>query len=90
VYDNAASPCPACSPDTATQLESVDTDQVQSRAVVIVSEPFPPPAPNDDGAADAVTAHRSADGAVSEVSVLLHPKKAIADAAHTADRNQLR
>jgi hypothetical protein len=65
----------------ATQFASVVIDQVQSRAVTIVTAPCPPAAPNADGEPLAVTAHRSLLGAVSDVSVRLHALKAPAPTA---------
>jgi len=60
---------------------------VQSRAVVMVSVPCPPVAGNADGAAATVTAQRSAEGEVTDVSVLVHPDRAIVTlAAAIADR----
>jgi hypothetical protein len=59
----------------ATQFASVVTDQVQSRAVTIGSAPWPPVAPNVDGALETFSWQRSALGAVSEVSVLAHAVK---------------
>jgi hypothetical protein len=47
-------------------------DQVQSRDVEMVSEPWPPLGPNDAGALVATTWHLSDVGAVSDVLVLLH------------------
>ena len=57
----------------ATQFASVAIDQVQSRAVTIVRAPCPPAAANVAGALVAVIAHRSAVGAVTDVSALVHP-----------------
>src|SRR5207237_1181729 len=62
----------------ATQLASVVIDQVQSRVVTIVTAPCPPAAAKVDGALVALTEHRSAVGAVTDVSALVH---AIARAA---------
>jgi hypothetical protein len=70
----------------ATQFASVVIDQVQSRAVTIVTAPWPPVAPNVDGVPLAVTGHRSLLGAVSDVSVRLHALKATAIRIQTKSR----
>jgi len=65
------------------------TDHVQSRSVEIVSVPWPPKALKDAGAAAALTAQRALEGAVSEVSVWLHPKKPIAAPPTMIERSQV-
>jgi hypothetical protein len=57
-------------------------DHVQSRAVVIAREPWPPPAANADGELLALTWHLSAEGALSDVWVELHA--AVRQASATA------
>jgi len=71
-YDTVAPPCPLCSPPMVTQPASVAIDQVQSRAVTIVTAPLPPAAVNVDGAPLTFIVQRSVLGAVSDVAVLLH------------------
>ena len=51
----------------ATQLASLLIDHVQSRAVVIASEPCPPVAVKADGTLLTLTWHLSAVGALREV-----------------------
>jgi hypothetical protein len=87
VYGTDASPCPPRSPAIDTQLASVPIDQVQSRAVVIVSDPSPPVGPNDEGALLTLTWHFSDVGAVNDVLVLLHaaPRQAPAAASPTTN-----
>jgi len=61
--------------------ESALADHVQSRSVVMVSVPWPPPAANADGAALTVTAQRSVVGAVvTEVSVFVQAAAATVSA----------
>src|SRR5712672_670522 len=60
-------------------------DQVQSRAVAIVTAPSPPVAPNGDGAPLTFSWQRSPLGATGgDVSVLLHALKRRAPAAMNA------
>src|SRR5690349_11724523 len=81
--ESVASPWPFFSPASTTQVESVVADHVQSRAVVIVSEPCPPLEVNDNGAAATLIAQRSAEGAVTLVSVFVQRAAASAAAAAT-------
>lgn len=68
-----ASPCPVRLPEIETHAASVATDHVQSRVVVIVTDPCPPGAGNDGGVGVAVTWQRppASLGAVIDVSVWL-------------------
>jgi hypothetical protein len=72
-YGTDASPWPPRSPVMDTQLASVVIDHVQSRAVVIASEPGPPAAENADGTLLTATWHLSAVGALTDVWVELQP-----------------
>src|SRR5215218_1796476 len=75
-----ASPWPPEVDPSDSQLASVLIDHVQSRAVAIVSAPWPPVAANADGALLTLTWHFSAVGAVRDVVVLLHARNAAAPA----------
>jgi hypothetical protein len=61
-------------------------DHVQSRDVLMVSEPCPPDAANDDVLLLTATWHLSAVGAVSDVVVLLHARETAAPAMASAIR----
>jgi len=84
VYGIEASPWPPESAAIDTQFASVLIDHVQSRAVVIVTDPWPPDAENDVGALLTLTWHLSTVGAVSDVVVLLHPPAKPAPATASA------
>jgi|SRR5215831_1186676 len=74
-----------------THDESALADHVQSRAVVMVSVPWPPPAANADGAALTVMAQRSVVGAVvTEVSVFVHAAAATVSAMISAGATRSR
>ena len=81
------SPCPAASLPIETQAALLVIDQVQSRDVATVSDPWPPLAANDVGALLTLTWHLSALGEVSEVVVLLQPpaRLAMANATRNAE-----
>jgi len=88
VYGTDASPCPPASSPIDTQVASVLIDHVQSRAVAMVSDPFPPAAVNDVGELVTLTWHLSAVGAVRDVVVLLQPKEKVAPASASATANE--
>jgi len=87
LYGIEASPCPAASDRIDSHGASVLIDHVQSRAVVMESEPCPPVAAKAVGELLTLTEHLSTVGAVSDVVVLLQarnvaaPDKASAQAA---------
>ena len=84
VYGIVASPWPSCAPAIATQAASVVIDQVQSRWVATVTDPWPPADPNVVGAVVTFTSQRSVVGDVSDVSVLLHARVRNAEAERNA------
>ena len=86
VKGSVALPLPARSPVTASHGAAELTDQLQSRAAVMVSCPEPPPAVNCSGAAVAVTSHLLLDGAVDEVEAEVQaPSRHAATAAKSAE-----
>ena len=89
-----ASPWPVRAPAMETHAASVATDHVQSRVVLIVTDPCPPGGGNDGGVVVADTWQRllAASGAVIDVSVWLHAaaKNAPAAAASAAMANRCR
>src|SRR3954467_14618070 len=73
-----------------THEASVVIDQVQSRAVVMFSDPWPPLAEKADGELLALTWHLSAVGAVIDVCVELHAATAASAAIDAAALTRIR
>ena len=92
VYATTACPCPLWSPVIATHEASVAIDQVQSRAVEIVTEPGPPPDPNAAGVLAASTWHLSDEGARLDVDAEVQDasRRAHATAAPPAEPQRRR
>jgi hypothetical protein len=84
------SPCPDAVPSSWIHALAADALQAQSRFAEMFTLPLPPPAGNDAGAAAAVTAHFSAEGAVMFSVDELHARVEVATAANTAARRNHR
>src|SRR5881398_2842873 len=85
VNDTVASPWPLVVARD-TQLESTDTDQVQSRVVEIAIDPLPPVGGNGAaGGLPTVTSHLAALGLLTDVDVLLQCANSREAARVTAD-----
>jgi len=81
-YETDPSPCPLVADVIAIQLTPFDAAHVQSRVVAIVSVPAPPEAGTISGEFVTVTAQRTVDGDVCDVSDDVHDA-AIAQIATT-------
>ncbi|MBI2220010.1 MAG: hypothetical protein HYU53_02240 [Acidobacteria bacterium] len=60
------SPWPAACAANWIQFPDADADQAHSRLVVTATMPFPPPEPNADGCAAALSGHFDVEGAVTD------------------------